>query len=149
MGKPYIVIGDKTSHGGTVISADFTYCINGKATARVGDQVVCPRCKGVFPITEGDPGSVDGSGKSYARLGDKTACGASLVSSQGLTVYKGHGGTGGGSAGETGAAGAGSEAMASEAIAVATKQIAVQTPTLCLECLISASAKGSTSVMRG
>ncbi len=154
MGKPYIVIGDKTSHGGTVISADFTYCINGKATARVGDQVVCPRCKGVFPITEGDPGSVDGSGKSYARLGDKTACGASLVSSQALTVYKGHGGTGGGansvaSANGAAAASSDSDETTSQDIAVATQQIAVQTPTLCLECLISASAKGSTSVMRG
>jgi uncharacterized Zn-binding protein involved in type VI secretion len=144
MGRPYIVLGDKTSHGGTVISADFTCVINGKGMARVGDQVVCPRCKGVFPITEGDPGSVDEAGKSYARQGDKTACGASLVPSQALTSYKGHGGAGGGAGG-----GSASEAMTSEAITVATKQIAVETPTICLECLLSASAKGSTAVMRG
>jgi uncharacterized Zn-binding protein involved in type VI secretion len=149
MSNPYIVIGDKTSHGGTVISADFTYCINGKATARVGDQVVCPRCKGVFPITEGDPGSVDAAGKSYARRGDKTACGASLLPSQGQTVYKGHGGAGSGAGSAGNDAGAASKGMASEAIAVATKKIAVQTPTLCLECLIAAAAKGSTAVMRG
>ncbi len=148
MGKPYIVIGDKTSHGGTVISADFTYCINGKATARVGDQVVCPRCKGVFPITEGDPGSVDAAGKSYARQGDKTACDASLIPSQGQTVYKGHGGAGGGASTDS-AASANTETLASEDITVATKKVAAETPTLCLECLISAAAKGSTSVMRG
>ncbi len=153
MGKPYIVIGDRTSHGGTVISADFTFCINGKAIARVGDQVVCPRCKGVFPITEGDPGSVDEAGKSYARQGDKTACGASLVPSQGLTIYKGHGGAGGG-ASTNGAAGAAGSASAnadtaSEDTALASQQIAVQTPTLCLECLIAGAAKGSTTVMRG
>lgn len=142
MGQPYIVLGDKTSHGGTVISADFTCCINSKGMARVGDQVVCPRCKGVFPIVEGDPGSVDESGKSYARQGDKTACGASLISGQALTFYKGHGGAGGRAAG-------GAEALYSEATAIAAKQIAVETPTLCLECLIMAAAKGSTSVMRG
>jgi uncharacterized Zn-binding protein involved in type VI secretion len=144
MGKPYIVIGDKTSHGGTVISADYFCCINGKAMARVGDQVVCPRCKGVFPITEGDPGSVDEAGKSYARQGDKTACGASLVPSQGLTSYKGHGGAGGKAGGDST-----SEAATSEAITGTSNQIAVVTPTLCLECLITAAAKGSTSVMRG
>jgi uncharacterized Zn-binding protein involved in type VI secretion len=144
MSNPYIVIGDKTSHGGTVISADFFCCINGKAMARVGDQVVCPRCKGVFPITQGDPGSVDEAGKSYARQGDKTACGASLLPSQGQTVYKGHGGSGGGAGAATS-----SKISDSQAITAASKQIAVQTPTLCLECLMAAAAKGSTAVMRG
>lgn len=48
--RPFVVMGDKTSHGGTVISADFTSDIHGKYMARVGDMVVCPKCKGVFAI---------------------------------------------------------------------------------------------------
>jgi uncharacterized Zn-binding protein involved in type VI secretion len=136
MSRPYIVIGDKTSHGGTVISADFTSTVNGKAMARTGDQVVCPRCKGVFPITEGDPSFTDEAGKHYARQGDKTACGASLIPSQGQTYYKGHGGAGGSAA----------SLQAQEATTALTPQIAVQAPTICLECLIAAAAKGGSVV---
>lgn len=55
-------MGDKTSHGGTVISADFTCDINGKNIARVGDMTVCPKCKGTFPITSGPTDVVDGRG---------------------------------------------------------------------------------------
>lgn len=36
MGRPLIVLGDTTSHGGTVIGADFTFEVHGKHIARVG-----------------------------------------------------------------------------------------------------------------
>ncbi|WP_148283673.1 PAAR domain-containing protein, partial [Pseudomonas avellanae] len=52
---PLIVIGDMTSHGGVVVSGAATMLINGKGCARIGDMVTCPRCKGVFPIADGDP----------------------------------------------------------------------------------------------
>jgi uncharacterized Zn-binding protein involved in type VI secretion len=38
--KPFIVIGDKTTHGGTVISADFTTNICGNTTAQASDSVL-------------------------------------------------------------------------------------------------------------
>lgn len=79
--QPLIVIGDKTSHGGTVITCSpFSY-IHGKGWARVGDMVSCPRCRGVFPIAEGDRSLVD-DGKAVAYAGCKTACGATLIASQ-------------------------------------------------------------------
>lgn len=83
MGKPYIVLGDKTSHGGVVITASTTVTINGKGVARIGDRVTCP-AKGhgeVTTIIGGDPDTRIG-GKAPARHGDKTACGATLLASQ-------------------------------------------------------------------
>lgn len=81
-GRPYIVLGDKTSHGGTVITADFTSLIDGKAMARIGDKVVCPKCKGVFAIKQGAPSILTIEGTGYARHMDMTDCGANLIASQ-------------------------------------------------------------------
>lgn len=79
--QPFIVVGDKTSHGGTVLAGSpFSDC-DGKPIARVGDLVACPKCSGVFPIAEGDQSTiVDGAPVAYH--GCKVACGASLISSQ-------------------------------------------------------------------
>lgn len=81
MSKPFIVLGDKTDHGGTVVSVSSQTDIDGKPVARVGDQVSCPQCKGTFPIAAGDP-TVIIDGQPVARHGDKTACGATLLSGQ-------------------------------------------------------------------
>lgn len=62
MSRPFIVMGAPT-HGGTVISADLTCTIFGKAMVRVGDMVVCPKCKGVFSINTGAQDMVDGGGR--------------------------------------------------------------------------------------
>ncbi|MDR3212510.1 MAG: PAAR domain-containing protein [Azoarcus sp.] len=55
--RRFIVLGDKTSHGGTVISAQgaglVPFSIDGKPVACVGDRVACPRCKGVHYIITG------------------------------------------------------------------------------------------------
>lgn len=79
--QPFIVQGDKTSHGGAVLTGSpFSDC-DGKAIARVGDMCSCPKCKGVFPIAQGDDSNViDGAPVAYH--GCKTACGATLISSQ-------------------------------------------------------------------
>jgi uncharacterized Zn-binding protein involved in type VI secretion len=85
--QPIIVFGDKTTHGGTVISSSMVSDTNGKGWARVGDMVSCPRCKGVFPISQGDQSLID-EGKAVAYHGCKTACGATLISSQVVTSTK-------------------------------------------------------------
>lgn len=87
MSKPFIVLGDKTDHGGVVVSASETSDCAGKGIARVGDQVTCPK-KGhgrVTTIVTGDPTMLI-DGKPAARHGDKTACGATLLSSQSVTT---------------------------------------------------------------
>ena len=88
MSRPIIVLGDKTDHGGTVISASTTMDIDGKGVARVGDKVICPK-HGPSPIittiATGDPTNIV-DGQPIARHGDKTACGATLISSQAASV---------------------------------------------------------------
>lgn len=79
-GKGVIRIGDKTSHGGTVISAQDAFVVLGKKVACAGDSVMCPRCKGVFPIRVAGS-DLKHHGKPVAYDGDKAACGARLVSS--------------------------------------------------------------------
>lgn len=85
MGNPIIVLGDKTSHGGTVITCSAFADTHGKGWARIGDMVACPRCKGVFPISQGDASLVD-EGMAVAYHGCKVACGATLISSQMFTL---------------------------------------------------------------
>jgi uncharacterized Zn-binding protein involved in type VI secretion len=137
--KPFIVLGDKTTHGGTVISADMTCDINGKFMARWGDKTVCPRCKGIFPITSGASDVVDGSGMAYARHMDGTACGAKLLSSQATTTWSAE------SSGSGALTSSATESPAQNLSAV----VAAQTPTLCLECLVSAAARGDGVLARG
>lgn len=87
MSRPIIVVGDKTSHGGVVISGAPSSDIDGKPIARVGDKVTCPqRGHGATTvIATGDP-SCQIEGQAVARHGDITACGATLISSQTLAT---------------------------------------------------------------
>jgi uncharacterized Zn-binding protein involved in type VI secretion len=117
MSKPLIVFGDKTDHGGTVISAAPTSYSAGKGWARVGDMVACPRCKGVFPISQGDNTLID-DGKAVAYHGCKTACGATLLSSQVPTTTDPSGGAAPGASAGVSAAGGGA-ASGADAGAVA------------------------------
>ena len=83
MTRPFIVIGDTTDHGGTVISGAATTDTDGKRIARVGDKVSCPKKGhgGITTIVSGDP-TVLIDGSPAARHGDVTACGAKLISGQ-------------------------------------------------------------------
>ncbi len=83
MSRPFIVVGDKTDHGGEVLEGSPRDTINGKMIARVGDKVHCPRsnCRGEQTIIEGDP-TVIIEGKPAAFHGAKTSCGAVLIASQ-------------------------------------------------------------------
>lgn len=93
MSLPFIVIGDKTDHGGEVVEAAGTTDTHGKRIARVGDRVTCPkRNHGPTTIVSGDPTMII-DGKPAARHGDKCACGATLIASQMVSTT---GGTGGG-----------------------------------------------------
>jgi uncharacterized Zn-binding protein involved in type VI secretion len=84
MAGPLIRLGDKTSHGGTVVEASMVSDIDGKGIARVGDKTSCPR-HGDSPIVSGDTTFIV-DGKAAARDGDKTSCGAVLIAGQQTTV---------------------------------------------------------------
>jgi uncharacterized Zn-binding protein involved in type VI secretion len=81
MALSIIRLGDKTTHGGVVISASPTHIIHGLGIARVGDMVTCPQSgHGTNPIIEGSPTfTIDG--RQVALHGHHTACGCALISS--------------------------------------------------------------------
>lgn len=87
MGRPFIVLGDRTDHGGVVVGAAGTTDTHGKRIARVGDQVTCPKKGhgGTTVIVSGDPTMIV-DGQPAARHGDKCACGAILISSQAVST---------------------------------------------------------------
>lgn len=79
-GLGVIRLGDQTSHGGKVVSANPSFKVLGKPVALEGDMTTCPQCKGNYPIkTSGSERKHHG--KPVAYEGDKAACGARLISS--------------------------------------------------------------------
>ena len=66
MSRPFIVLGDRTDHGGEVVSAAPTSDTHGKPLARIGDKVTCRRCRGMHSIVQGDLSFVvEGSPVAY------------------------------------------------------------------------------------
>ena len=84
MNRPLIRVGDKTSHGGEVLSGSPNFIVDGKQVARLGDQVSCPQCKAPTVVASASATYIT-DGQGTARDGDKTGCGAVLIASQ--TVY--------------------------------------------------------------
>lgn len=97
MAGEIIRLGDSTSHGGKVLEGSATDICHGKPIAFIGHKVLCPKCKGTFPIVEGVQTTTI-FGKGVAIAGMKTACGASLIPSQFTDVITPGGGGGGGAA---------------------------------------------------
>jgi uncharacterized Zn-binding protein involved in type VI secretion len=81
-GRGVIRIGDKTDHGGQVLTATSATMVRGKAASLEGDMTVCPQCKGAFAIQPDGRGAKH-KGKPYAYDGDVTGCGAKLITSLG------------------------------------------------------------------
>jgi uncharacterized Zn-binding protein involved in type VI secretion len=79
-GRKVIRKGDKTDHGGQVISASSGTIVMGLEAALSGDMTLCPRCKAQFPI-KADGAGAKHAGTAYAYENDVTACGAKLITS--------------------------------------------------------------------
>jgi len=77
--------GDKTTHGGVVVTGDPTFILHGQEVARVGDQVSCPRCKRMSRIVTGAPTLFDG--QLVALHDSLTDCGAKIIASQSTDFY--------------------------------------------------------------
>lgn len=90
--KAIIRIGDKTSHGGTVLEGLQFFLILGKSAAGVGHRVHCPTCSGPQVIVEGAANATMME-IQIAVDGMKTSCGATLIASQSTdTIDVGSGG---------------------------------------------------------
>ena len=77
-----IRLGDATSHGGKVLSAQARHMkVQGRPVACVGDPCRCPISghKGCTIATGSERHHIDG--KAIGFHGDKTSCGATLIAS--------------------------------------------------------------------
>lgn len=81
MSQGFVLLGDKTTHGGEVISASSTTFVDGKPVALVGDNVSCPiPGHGVNAIVEGcDDWSENG--RDMVVNGCRSECGCQVISS--------------------------------------------------------------------
>jgi len=78
---PIVRIGDKTTHGGIVLTGSETMKFGGIGVARKGDKVLCPKVgHGPTIIVEGNPDYLD-HGVPVAFHGHKCGCGCALISS--------------------------------------------------------------------
>lgn len=137
MARAMICVGDTTTHGGRVLEGSATATIEGKPIAGVGHKVLCPQCKGIFPILPtGRQYSHTFDGRETAVEGMKTACGATLIASQSSATFDDVG------SGEATSGGA-------VAAAAATAAALTPSPTLCLECLKAAAENAATMIARG
>ena len=126
-----IVVGDRHSGGGAVITGSPHTDIDGTPVARVGDKATCPAHKGIFPIITGDETLII-DGKAVARHGDKLACGCSLFSGKQRLVHIDAGPSNG------------TMAKAAASVAQAAPN-SLQPPRteICVECLLAAAKKGA------
>jgi len=79
MPLPIAVLGDRTNHGGKIISASGAHMIGGKPVARLNDLVDCSQ-HGINRIIEAHPTLTVG-GIRVALHGHHTECGCALISS--------------------------------------------------------------------
>ncbi|BBP99714.1 hypothetical protein BSFA1_48430 [Burkholderia sp. SFA1] len=70
-------LGDKTDHGGAIIQAAPELKHKGIPTALNGHLTECPKCRGTYPIIA--TGMRMHRGVTVAMIGDKTACGATII----------------------------------------------------------------------
>ena len=71
--------GDCIDHGGFILATEDNFYVNGKPVARVEDKVFC-MIHGITEIDNNDPNNVTSDKKRIARTGDKTKCGAVIIS---------------------------------------------------------------------
>ncbi|TKC83814.1 PAAR domain-containing protein [Trinickia terrae] len=132
--RSMICVGDTTTHGGRVLEGNPSATLDGKPISGVGHKVLCPLCKGEFPI-------LPDTGRRYphrfderdtAVAGMKTACGAVLIASQSSMSLDDVGS---------------GEASTSAGAVAATTPLAPSS-TLCLECLKAAAENAATMIAR-
>lgn len=70
-------VGDEISHGGNIVAGSPNVFINGPASARVGDAVLCD-IHGSQTVASGST-TVFVNGPAKARVGDSISCGATIV----------------------------------------------------------------------
>lgn len=86
MARNWIVAGDPTSSGGSVLTGSSFTDIDGQPVARVTDQATCPNHKGAFPIVDGDA-TIIIDGQPVALHGSSLACGCKVLSAKQMRAF--------------------------------------------------------------
>lgn len=86
MTRMWIVLGDSTSSGGTVITGSPFTDIDGKPVARINDMATCPAHKGTFPIVDGDSTTIIDR-QPVALHGSALACGCKVLAVKQMRVF--------------------------------------------------------------
>jgi uncharacterized Zn-binding protein involved in type VI secretion len=76
--RPIARRGDTGTHGGTIVTGSPNVFVNDRPIARVTDIYLCP-IHGPNPIVKGSS-RLTANGLAVARIGDPTACGATIAS---------------------------------------------------------------------
>lgn len=71
-------VGDRTTHGGQVLTGDDKRLVDGRKIARVGDIVSCP-IHGNNPIISTTASADYSTTKQVARLSSRTKCGSVII----------------------------------------------------------------------
>ena len=72
-------LGDRSDHGGEIVSGAFRTLVNGRPVARMGDKHDCPvPGHGTTDIVSGSP-DTQTEGRPNARVGDAADCGARII----------------------------------------------------------------------
>ncbi|WP_317850433.1 PAAR domain-containing protein [Pseudomonas sp. GL-RE-20] len=79
MSQGFVLLGDRTTHDGEVISASSTTFVHGKPVALVGDEVSCP-AHGTNPIVDGCSDCWE-DGRAMVVDGCRSECGCQVISS--------------------------------------------------------------------
>lgn len=81
MSKGFVLLGDKTTHGGEVISASSTMIVNNKSVALIGDKINCPiPGHGINAIIESSS-EWSSDGKAIVVDGCRCECDCQVISS--------------------------------------------------------------------
>lgn len=82
MNRKIVLLGDKTDHGGVVISASSSFTSKGSKMALIGDVAACPqKGHGITPINPDGPRTARNLGRYFALDKDVCGCGAKVIAS--------------------------------------------------------------------
>ena len=79
MARPQARLGDRSDHGGMIVSGASRTLVNGRPVARMGDKHDCPITgHGTTNIVSGSL-DTQAEGRPNARVGDAVDCGARII----------------------------------------------------------------------
>ncbi|MGC8400934.1 PAAR domain-containing protein [Enterobacter mori] len=78
MNQRFILVGDTTTHGGTIVQGIYTHTVDGAPMVVTGHKFNCPQCGKEATLIGSSHVTVNGQRRVLQ--GDKTTCGAMTIS---------------------------------------------------------------------